>query len=346
MGHTARRDAPEHIAIYAAHLVRLVSRWNISEEELLEGTGIVPADLADPSNRIPDASMSALVHRALALTGEPGLGFHLGLQVKLSAHGTVGFAAMTAATLGDAVAIADRFFALRAGHVELAHYVDGDRAVIELVERTPMGDLEVFVMESLLTGLAQIAQLLIGVPLHASIEMRYPEPKHFSGFAHLWPGPVRFSRPSNRLSFAASLLAMPLSLADEIASREAIARCEAELAALGETSSLLATVRKQIRNRNRGFLSLTELADLRGVSSRTLKRKLAEHGTSFQAILDELRRDRAIELLERPGYTVDRVAEELGYSDTANFRRAFQRWMGCSPSAWRKGDSPTRADPP
>ncbi len=336
VGHIARRE-PEHLAIYAAHLVRLVARWDVTEAEILEGTGIVPDDLSDPQNRIPESSMNALVRRALALTHEPGLGFHMGLQVKLSAHGSVGFAAMTSATLGQALAIAERFFALRAGHIELSHYRDGEWAIIELVERSPMGDLEVFIMESLLTGLGQMAQLLIGTPLQASIEVRYPEPKHFRGFAHLWPGPVRFSRRKNRLAFSATLLDAPLSMTDDFASREAVLRCEAELAALGETSSLLAVVRKQIRNRNRGFLSLTELADLRGVSTRTLKRNLAEHGTSFQILLDELRRDRAIELLERPDYTVERVATELGYADTANFRRAFNRFMGCSPGAWRAG---------
>lgn len=335
MGHAEKKDSPEHLAIYAAHLSRLVARMGIDEATLLEGTGLVPDDLVDPDHRIPDRAMNALVVRAIELTREPGLGFHMGLQVKLSAHGAVGFAAMTAATLGDAIAIAERFFALRAGHVEIAHEIDGEWATLEVVERFPLGHLEVFVMESLLTGLAQMAQMLIGVPLQGSVEVRYPEPKHFRGFAHLWPGPARFSRRANRLLFSRAYLDMPLTMADDFASREAIARCEAELATLGEKSSLITTVRKQIRNRNRGFLSLTELADLRGVSTRTLKRNLAAHGTSFQALLDELRRDRAIELLDRPGYTVEQVAEALGYADTANFRRAFHRWVGCAPSAFR-----------
>ncbi len=64
------------------------------------------------------------------------------------------------------------------------------------------------------------------------------------------------------------------------------------------------------------------------MSPRTLKRQLAATGTTFQAVLDELRRDRALMLLDRAELTLDEVADRLGYSDTANFTRAFKRWTG------------------
>lgn len=337
MGHGASDQGLFHYAIYAAHIVRLVARWGVEPETLLEGTGLDASTLEDPTARISNDAMTTIVRRALALTKEPGLGFHLGMQVKLSAHGSLGLAAMTSATLRDAVNVAERYFAIRAGHVDLVHFIEGEWAVIELVPRLPLLDLEPFIIESLFAGLAQIVQFLLGRPLQGACEVRYAEPRYFRGFAHLWPGNARFNRRANRIIFPASFLDFPLAMADDFASREAIARCEAELLALGETSSVLGNVRKQIRNRNRGFLSLTELAELRGVSTRTLKRTLAAHGTSFQVLLDELRRDRAVELLERPDGSVEKVAEALGYADTANFRRAFKRWMGVSPGTWRSG---------
>jgi len=72
------------------------------------------------------------------------------------------------------------------------------------------------------------------------------------------------------------------------------------------------------------------------VSSRTLKRRLAEHRTTFSAIVDGERKRRALTLLRSTALTHDQVAAQLGYSDVANFSRAFRRWTGKTPGALRK----------
>lgn len=323
-------------SIYAAQLVQLVtSRWPVSRERLLEAAGLVESDLIDTEARIPGTAMSALVTSALELTREPGLGFYYGLHVKLSAHGTVGLAAMTSATLRDALEVGSRFFHLRSGNVAMSYTIEGGSVVVELHELVPLGPLRVFVLDSLMTEFGQMLRTMLGHPVVGYVEVRHEEPKHFQGFAHLLPGPVRFGRPFDRLVFPASVLDEPLVMADALASRQALARCELELETLGETSTLLASVRRQMRSRSIGFPTLTELADRRHVSTRTLKRQLAAHGTSFQQLLDELRRDRALALLDAHDLPVDRIAERLGYSDASNFNRAFKRWMGTTPSSFR-----------
>lgn len=334
-------DDMVHLGVYAAHVVRLVARWGVSAEQLLDGTGLAAVQLEDPSTRIPDEVMHRISLRALELTKEPALGFHLGRMVSITAHGSVGLAVMTSRTLGDAFAVAARYFPLRSGHIALEYRGEGEFGIFELVPRANFAGIEVFEIESLYSGLGHILELLLDRPFQCTLDLRYPEPKHFGGHAHLFPGPARFGRPANRIIFPLSQLDAPIRLADDFASREAIARCEAELAQLGETSSFLGVVRRQIRNRDRGFLSLTELADLRGTSVRTLKRRLEERGTSFQELLDDLRRDRAIRLLGDDARSVDEVAVDLGYADTANFRRAFKRWMGVTPSEWRSASRRT-----
>jgi AraC-like DNA-binding protein len=71
------------------------------------------------------------------------------------------------------------------------------------------------------------------------------------------------------------------------------------------------------------------------MSDRTLKRQLAAEGT-FSTLVDEVRYRHATSLLSRTDYTLELIADELGYSDVANFSRAFKRWSGRSPSNWRK----------
>lgn len=322
-------------AIYAAQLVQLAARFNVASEVLIKGTGISQASLDDPEGRVSPVTFALLVSRAIFLTGEPGLGFYYGLHLKLPSHGSVGLAAMTSATLRDALAVAERFVGLRTSQLGFRHYVEGDNAVLELIEALPHPALRTFVTESLFTALVHMARALLGRSINGMAEMAFPEPKHFQGFAHLLPGPVRFRQPVSRLLFSVNMLDESLQMADAIASRQALAQCEIELSRLGETSTLLSSVRRQMRSRRAGFPTLTELARERRVSPRTLKRQLSSHGTSFQQILDELRRDCAVDLLESEAMTIEHIAERLGYSDASNFNRAFQRWLGMSPRAFR-----------
>jgi AraC-like DNA-binding protein len=324
-----------HRAIYAAHLASVAKRWGVTQEALLAGTGLTQACLDDPDATIPGSAMRAMAERALELTGEPGLGFYVGLYVKLSAHGSVGLAAMTSATLEDALRIAERFSAIRGQHIALELTIGEEEAALTFHEMAPLGKTRRFVLETMITSFVQMAKTMLGRRPPGRVEVAMPEPDHFQGFAHLWPGPVRFGCAETRLLIPAGLLATPLEMADDFASKRALAECEQELARLGETSSLLASVRRQMMSMPRGFPSATELAAMRHVSPRTLKRKLAAHGTSYQQLLDELRRDRALSLLDDETQSIARVAELLGYADPSNFNRAFRRWMGAAPSDWR-----------
>ncbi|MEY4512658.1 MAG: hypothetical protein RLZZ450_4780 [Pseudomonadota bacterium] len=322
-------------SIYAAHVVQLAGRWQVTPKRLLEGTGIEESQLDESQGRVAPRSLRTLFLRAIELTREPGLGFHFGLQLKLSSHGMVGFAAMTSATLRDALRVAERFLALRAPFLTLRVVEQSEQVSLELGSAFPDADVREFVTEALITALVQMARSLLGRPVQAMFELSYPEPPYFTGFAHLWPGPVRFGRPVSRICFSPALLDESLQMADAVAARQALVECERELGNLVETSSLLASVRRQLGARERGYPSLTELARERHVSPRTMKRRLAEQGTSYQILLDELRRNRALQLLEIESHTVEQIADLLGYSDAANFNRAFRRWLGRSPSAWR-----------
>jgi AraC-like DNA-binding protein len=321
-------------AVYAAQLVELAARFRVGRRELLEGTGVAEDLLDQPDARVSSLAVATLIARALHLTKEPGLGYYFGLHLKLSSHGSVGLAAMTSATLGDAVRIAQRYVGLRDPHLVLEHYVEGDLAVLELIDSLHDLPLHVFTTEALCTAFAQIGRSLLGRPLSGFIDMAFPEPAYFQGFAHLLPGAVRFNQAKNRLLFPRSLLDEALQMADPVAARQALSQCESELARLGETSSLLATIRRELRA-SESFPSLEQVAERQHISPRTLKRRLAAHGTSFRQLTDELRRDRALVLLENRELTVERIAEQLGYSDASNFQRAFRRWLGVTPAAFR-----------
>lgn len=95
-------------------------------------------------------------------------------------------------------------------------------------------------------------------------------------------------------------------------------------------------VRDILSNSEQHYLSIENVAEYLHMSDRTLKRQLAAEGTSFSTLVDEVRYRHATSLLSRTDYSLEQIADELGYSDVANFSRAFKRWSGRSPSNWRK----------
>src|SRR5690606_1381764 len=144
--------------------------------------------LDDAEGRVSDISMNRLIMRALELTEEPGLGLYHGLQLKLSTHGIVGLAAMTSATLGEAIRVAIRYAQLRAPHLRLDTGVEGDEAYLSLDFAVPKGDpMHVFLAESHVAALTQMASMLVGRPSVGRAELSYPEPAHVARLMHLLP---------------------------------------------------------------------------------------------------------------------------------------------------------------
>lgn len=322
---------------YALEVVRLAARWAVPAEVLLAGLGVTAAALADPATRLSMSEFRTLFQRAVARTGEPGLGCCMGMQMRLASHGFLGFAAMTSGTVREALALAERFAATRVAALALRAQEVGDTVALTLEAREPLGDLHEHVVTALFVGLAQIGAVITGRPVRGAADVTFAEPAYFARFAHLIPGPVRFARPSDRLIFPAELLDWPLVDADPAAAQLARAQCERELDRLGDGGGVVARVRRALpRERDAGFRSAVEIATALHMSPRTLKRQLAATGTTFQAVLDELRRDRALMLLDRAELTLDEVADRLGYSDTANFTRAFKRWTGQTPAVVRR----------
>jgi len=328
-------DGVDLPAAYALHLVELVARWGVEAGEMLEGLSLTRESLTNPAARVSLETMTTLVKRGAELTGEPGLAFFAGLEMRLSSHGYLGFAAMTAGTVRQAIELAMRFVPTRTTALAFHLHVEGETASLVVEERAPLGGSREFILIALLIGIARIGAAITKKELAGEADLMFDEPPYFARFAHLAPGRVRFGRPSNRLVFAASVLDLPLDMADPVAMQLAREQCEREMQALGRDDRTVARVR-ELLPLSEGFRSLEEIAQQMGVSPRTLKRRLADQDTSYSALLDELRQERALLLLRDESLSREQIAERLGYSDAANFTRAFRRWTGKTPGSVRK----------
>jgi AraC-like DNA-binding protein len=297
--------------------------------------GLREESLGDAQARVPFASYLALLERARELTSEPGLGFLLGLHMRVSAYGHLGFAAMSASTVREAIDLAIHFAPMVSGAVGLRLRVEGGIASLIIEEHADFGSVRDVVVIARLAGLWRMAQALTGQDLKGTAEMAIPEPPYHSRFAHLVP-PARYEQPTNRIVMRAQALEVPLIMADPVALRLAREQCEQALAALSSGGRLVRTVRRLLWKPDRGFHSLAEVAEAVHMSPRTLKRKLAFQGSSLSALLQEERRDRALLLLRSSELSIDDVADRLGYWSVQNFTRAFQHWTGKTPAAYRR----------
>lgn len=314
---------------YVRDLVELVAARKVAAEELLAGLPVTTAQLADPTTRIPLRVCEAIVARAIQLTRDPSLAIQLGLRMRVSSHGFLGFAAMTASTVREALELAVRFSAIRTSAIGLALVVEGDTASLVISERVDLGGLREFVVLALLVGIRQLGIELTGKVPQGFAECAFPAPS----FMPAAIDQVTFDRPAHRLVFAASLLDQKLVSADTVATRLAIEQCERELASTHD-GELAARIRAALDADPAA--GLPEVASKLRLSTRTLKRRLAEQHTTFSAIRDDLRRQRALLLVDNRALSIGEIALKLGYTELPNFTRAFRKWTGVTPIAYRE----------
>lgn len=316
---------------YLRDLVELTGKWNVAPAALLAELPITAAALADPTTRVPLKVCEAIIARAHALTHEPALAVHVGTQMRLSSHGFLGFAAMTAGTVREALELATKFASTRTSAISLALHVEGDTASVVIEERTDLGALREFVVVALLVGIWQLGRGLTGAPLDGYAECAFAAP----AYAATLPlgDRLRFDRPAHRLVFAARMLELPLVTADPVATRMSTVQLERELAVVVD-AGLPSRIRALFAARA-DFPPITDVAKQLRMSTRTLKRKLAEHDTTFSALRDDQRCQRALLLLDNRDLSIGEIATKLGYSELPNFTRAFRKWTGMTPNGYR-----------
>jgi AraC-like DNA-binding protein len=321
---------------YADQLVQLLARWNVAPAVLLGGVGLTEETVQDPARRLPLSTWAALLARARTLTGEPGLGFHLGLQKRISGYGYLGFAAMAASSLREALEVVTRFSQAVVTSVSMHLRVEGRVAALVVEEQVDLGTVRDIALISLLLGMRQTGRMLTGHDVSGMVELAIPQPAYFRRFKHLLPN-ARFDQPATQVVFDAAFLDLPLVQADRAALQLMRDQCERALDALGYRGDFVERVRRAVwRDGGAGVSSLEQVAEDVAVSPRTLKRMLAAQGTSFSALLDRERRARAIFLLEASRAPLEEIAARLGYSTSSNFGRAFHQWTGMTPGAYRR----------
>ncbi|HET8744753.1 MAG TPA: AraC family transcriptional regulator [Ramlibacter sp.] len=307
-------------------------------ERALKLAQIPPAQLQKPEARITARQMEVLSAAAMEELDDEGLAA-FGRRLPWGSYGMLARASLTAPTLGVALKRWCRHHGLLTGDVRLTVSVSGALASIAIEEQRAIPrELRELSLAFLLRNVHGLACWYVDsrIPLQEA-RFPFPQPVHADAYPHMFPAPLAFDAPQAEIRFDARYLQLPLRR-DEKALAQMLQRALAITVLQYRRDRLLVPqVRQALAAHPERSHSAEALAALLHVSARTLHRQLKEEGASLQQLKDEVRLERAKDLLYRTGKPVKQVAAAVGFRNEKSFARAFRQWAGVSPGEFRGG---------
>ncbi len=328
---------------YARRLFTVVENFGLPRDGLLRHASANLGGWEPSQARIPLPALLALFHSALALTGRRDLALEFGRMARPDTFDVLGYALMTCRNLGEAIDLVPlyRRVVFDSGYSETRFAVkDGcaKLAWIVLPEAQHPGlPYDELLAESLIASWCGFGRWITGTDMPLlEVRFRHDAPADSRPFASFFACPVVFRAGENAVLFDGSLLTQPLLQADaelnlsmRDQARRAMARSRGEHDVAQQVRQSLARLMPKCE------ANLKHVALDLGMNPRTLQRRLASADFSFQAILDETRRDLAQVYLRDAALSALDVALLLGYAEQSSFTRAFRHWFGSTPTAWR-----------
>lgn len=316
----------------ARHVLETAREHGLDAVTCLSGTGLTPEDLADPATEVYAGQELAMIRNLIGRLGDrPGLGMKTGARFHLADTGILGFALMASPTFGDAIDVACRYVALTASYLRLIRpEVRDDEAVIAVDDAQVPHDVRRFLLERDFAIMLRNLPLLLGdSPITVRVELADLELPDKVEVGNLTVTVTNTAR--NVLVVPAGLINQPMPAADPQTAAICIRQCEGLLNRRRARRGISAAIRTRIIQNSAEIPAMATVARELCITERTLHRRLAAEGTSYRALLDEVRATLAAELLNS-GLSVEQTARRLGYSETAAFTRAHTRWNGFPPS--------------
>ncbi len=320
-------------------LPAVLSELGYQWEPILAESGLDPALFGDPDNTIPFADVGRLLALCVARTHCAHLGLLLGARGGLDSLGLIGTLASCAQNVGSALRGCILYLHLHDRGAVPALWVNGDRAILAYTIVQP----DVPGTDLIYDGALVIAHNILGTlsgggwePIE--VRLHRPRPVDVEPYRRQFRARLIFGAEYAGVVFPSSLLKRPLGGADALMHQEIMRTIEVQEAL--EAGDLVAQLRRVLRRLMIGGAChedtcMGQVSSLFAIHRRTLNRRLRAQGTSFKELIDASRYDIARQLLRDTQQPVAEVAAALDYADSAAFTRAFRRWSGSTPAAWR-----------
>ncbi|HSN55213.1 MAG TPA: AraC family transcriptional regulator [Candidatus Sulfomarinibacteraceae bacterium] len=325
-------------AIFARRMIQAAGD-SVDGPAMLRSVGLEPDEPLDVTERISDDAYYDLLER-IALEMDPAheLPLRVGPLMHPDDYGALGLAWKSAPTVRSSLERVERYCRLWTDNLTY-EICDHDRGVHFIVHRS--GERRLGMKLSNEATLASATSLIRQTssprfrPL--AVSLKHAAPRSISAHERYFGCPVRFGSDRDALSISGEALARSNHLADDGISRFLLSHLDAELRSIGAETPIESLVEREVcRSLSEGIPRMGDVARRLAMSERTLHRRLSERGASFKSLLDATRRHVAENLLRDSRYTATEVAFLAGFSEQSAFNRAFKRWTGRTPTAYRK----------
>lgn len=325
--------APFAHPVYARGILDCLSSRGISPLTVLSRVGLRWQDFCD--GRIMDhAVFREFVTQAIQCSGEAALGLMAGSMLQ-PYHSPVGIGAVTSPYLGDALRFQSRYARLQFGNVAF-RLDNGPRwSILQVKVTCPLAETREFVIQFIIGAHCRLLEGILGRPAD---ELAVGLPYARAGDQEPCLGYVRaveFGHEHLTLRLPTELLGEPCLSANAEELQEATRTCR-RMEMEQSYGEFARRVRQALFDRLTMDPESHELAADLGVSAQTLARRLAEVGTKYSDMKNDLRKSQATWYLEHTELSIEAIASQLGYADPANFSRAFKRWHCMTPRSMRQ----------
>ena len=318
-------------------IVHGYARYGVDPADALRQAQIAPRDLARAGARVTAAQFEALNAHAMQELDDEALGWFT-RRLPWGSYGLLCRASLGAPDLGVAIKRWCRHHRLLTDDIGLDLEVTGGVATVSIAEPRALDPaLREFCLVSSLRFLHGYACWAIDSRISLR-EAAFPfaAPPHRDAYALMFSPDVRFKAVRAQMSFDERYLALPLQR-DERALRTMLKRALPLTVLQYRRDRLLGQrVRELLRTHIEQAGNADALATLLNVSTRTLHRQLTDEGTSLQALKDAVRREQALQQLQRTAKPIKQIALAVGFRNEKSFSRAFRTWTGTTPGAFRR----------
>ncbi|MCP2245959.1 AraC family transcriptional regulator [Lentzea aerocolonigenes] len=332
-GPTNRSTSATIAPFILRYLVTVTDDLSADLRPALAHAGLDETVLAAADLRVSYRQGSEVIRHALRLTGNDHLGLRVGARQHPAAWGLMGFALMAADTLKDAVETGVRFQNLSGAMVvwSAGQADDGFTLWADLPDPAVDPGVGTFLIEEAFASVVTVTRFTLAEFRPRQVEFAFPTPPDTTPFADLFRCPVRFSAPRNALVFPAGSGRTEMPSRDPVTYSSTLAVLESQVASRRSRQDLLEVLEVSIAQSLPDVPTFAEQARRQATGERTLRRRLAECGTTYEALVDGVRRERVEQLLRQPELTLTDITRRTGFSDVRALRRAIRRWHDMTP---------------
>ncbi len=327
-------------ASYIQYLLDIVTSHGTPKEELLAAIGLNPKELEDGNNRVDLAYLMRLGYHAIKITKEPAVGLIAGKTSSITRFGLPGLGAMTSPNLGEALQVITHYEAIYGRCYRGASCITttNNTPHVEFYSIAPYNDYTYFVVDAVLSGWSNAIEWLTGrTDLVASAHFEFPAPLYHEQYKKAFSCPVYFAQEKNELVLTEGALPALSLHSNPSLHEQLIIQCDQALTQVSQADSHKNKVLKVLGTMLHGKTpSIEDVAQQLGMPTWTLRRKLKDEDTSYQTLVDEMRKDVALSYMKNTELSFGEISYLLGFSTPGAFQRAFKRWSGITPGEYRK----------